>query len=104
MTIGMIHTVYFWLTDGLSTAEREQFVAAAKALAEAPTVGACYVSAPAATPERAVTDHSFDYSLHLLFADVAAHDAYQVSDVHLKFVAEQAEKFARVKVYDGEVV
>jgi hypothetical protein len=104
MTIGMLHTVYFWLTPGLSTSEREDFVAGAKALAEAPTVAACYVSTPAPTPERDVTDHSFDYSLHLMFASVADHDAYQVSDVHLKFVAEQAAKFAVVKVYDGEAV
>lgn len=104
MTIGMLHTVYFWLVPGLSAADRQNFVAGAKALGAAPTVSACYVSTPASTPERDVTDHSFDYSLHLMFANVADHNAYQVSDVHLKFVAEQAEKFAVVKVYDGEVV
>jgi hypothetical protein len=104
MTIGMLHTVYLWLKPGLSTAEQESFVAGAKALRAAPTVAACYVSAPASTPERDVTDHSFDYSLHLLFADVADHDAYQISDVHLKFVEEQAAKFDKVKVYDGEAL
>lgn len=104
MTIGMLHTVYFWLTPGLSADERSNFVAGAKALAEAPTVAACHVSIPASTPERDVTDHSFDYSLLLMFANVADHDAYQISDVHLKFVADQAAKFAVVKVYDGEVV
>lgn len=104
MTIGMLHTVFFWLTPGLSAAERDNFVAGAKALSAAPTVAACYVSAPASTPKRDVTDHSFDYSLHLLFANVADHDAYQISDVHLKFVAEQAAKFATVKVYDGEAL
>ncbi|TXF90739.1 Dabb family protein [Neolewinella aurantiaca] len=104
MTIGMLHTVYFWLTPGLSEAEKENFVAGAKALAEAPTVAACYVSAPAATPERDVTDHSFDYSLHLMFKDVADHDAYQIDPVHLKFVEEQAAKFAVVKVYDSSAL
>jgi len=38
MTIGMLHTVYFWLNPGLSAAERENFVAGAKALENAPTV------------------------------------------------------------------
>lgn len=99
-TIGMIHTVYFWLQPGLDEAERADFVRAAKALAAAPTVLQCYVGAPADTPEREVTDHSFDYSLHLLFADVAAHNAYQVDPVHLRFVNEQADKFAEVRVLD----
>ncbi len=101
MTIGMLHTVYFWLQPGLSTEDKAAFVAGAKALGGAPTVAACYVSSPAATPERDVTDHSFDYSLHLMFKDVADHDAYQIDPVHLKFVAEQADKFATVKVYDS---
>lgn len=98
--IGMIHTVYFWLEPGLDAAARENFVAGAKALGGAPTVQHCFVGAPADTPEREVTDHSFDYSLHLLFANVEDHNAYQVDPVHLKFVEEQAAKFATVKVLD----
>jgi hypothetical protein len=99
-TPGMIHTVYFWLKPGLNEADRADFVRGAKQLAEAPTVLNCFVGAPADTPEREVTDHSFDYSLHLLFTDVQTHNAYQVDPVHLKFVEEQAHKFASVKVLD----
>lgn len=99
-TPGMIHTVYFWLKPDLSDADRADFVRGAKQLADAPTVLHCFVGAPADTAERDVTDHSFDHSLHLLFADVAAQNAYQVDPVHLKFVEEQAHKFATVKVLD----
>ena len=99
-TPGMIHTVYFWLKPGLSEADLANFVRGAKQLGNAPTVLHCYVGAPAATPEREVTDHSFDYSLHLLFTDIEGHNAYQVDPIHLKFVEEQAHKFATVKVLD----
>ncbi len=99
-TTGMIHTVYFWLDPDLDATARENFVQSAHALGEAPTVQHCFVGAPADTPEREVTDHSFDYSLHLLFANVADHNAYQVDPVHLKFVDEQAAKFKTVKVLD----
>lgn len=99
-TTGMIHTVYFWLKPDLSEADRANFVSGAKQLADAPTVLNCFVGAPADTPKREVTDHSFDYSLHLLFTDIEAHNAYQVDPVHLKFVEEQAHKFATVKVLD----
>lgn len=100
----MIHTVYFWLTPGLSEVDLADFVAGAKSLSAAPTVKACYVGMPAATPQREVTDHSFDYSLHLHFDNEAAHDAYQVDPVHLKFVEEHAAKFATVKVFDSVLV
>jgi len=104
MTIGMLHTVYFWLRPGISDADRAAFVTGAKALATAPTVAAAYVSRPADTPARDVTDHTFDYSLHLMFKDVADHNAYQIDPVHLRFVADHGEKFATVKVYDGTAV
>ena len=100
----VLHTVYFWLTPDLTTAERADFVAGAKALATAPTVAACHVGEPAGTPQRDVTDHSFDYCLQLHFASVADHDAYQVSAVHLTFVEEQAAKFATVRVYDTQTL
>ena len=104
MTTGMIHTVYFWLTPGLSVEQRDNFVAATKGLIAAPTVQQCLVGSPAATPTREVTDNTFDYCLQLHFASVADHDAYQVSEVHVRYVEEQAVKFATVKVFDTELV
>ncbi|MFK8165553.1 MAG: Dabb family protein [Lewinella sp.] len=103
-TPGMIHTVYFWLKPGLSVADRSDFVRGAKQLGDAPTVLHCFVGVPADTAERDVTDHSFDYSLHLMFTDVAAQNAYQIDPVHLKFVEEQADKFATVKVLDTSLL
>ncbi|MEM9261116.1 MAG: Dabb family protein [Bacteroidota bacterium] len=100
---GMIHTVYFWLIPGLNEAERADFVRGAEALATAPTVLQFFGGGPAATTPREVTDHSFDYCIHLFFADVAAHEAYQIDPVHLKFVDEQAHKFGTVKVLDNMV-
>ena len=96
----LVHTVFFWLTETTDDAGRANFVAGARALAEAPTVRHCFVGTPAGTPARAVVDNSFDYSLMLWFDDVAAHDAYQVSEVHQQFVDEQGAKFARVVVRD----
>ena len=97
----MIHTVYFWLKEELTEAERSNFVAGARALATAPTVLHFYGGGPAPTEERDVTDHSFDYSIHLHFASVPDQKLYQDDPVHLKFVEEQAHKFATVKVFDS---
>ena len=101
---GLVHQVYFWLAPGLDSAARADFVAGMRGLSDAPTVGHVTVGTPAATPARDVTDNTFDYFLTLHFEDVAAHDAYQVSDVHEAFVAAHAAKFREVRVFDGAVV
>ena len=101
---GMAHTVYFWLKDGLSAAELRSFEAGAKSLEAAPTVRRAFVGKPASTPSRGVVDNSFDYSLVLWFDDVAGHDAYQISPVHLKFVEEHEAKFDVVKVFDNRLL
>ena len=101
---GMAHTVYFWLKDGLTDADRKSFEAGMKSLAGAPTVRRVFTGTPAATPSRGVVDNSFDYNLVLWFDDVAGHDAYQVSETHLKFVADHEAKFDVVKVFDNQVL
>ena len=98
----MIHTVYFWLDPLTEDADHQSFIEGCKSLAKAPTVQRFTSGKPAGTKERDVTDHSFDYSIQLTFASVADHDAYQSSDVHLKFVDEHSHKFAVVKVFDSE--
>lgn len=97
----MIHTVYFWLQPTLDAADKADFIRGAKALATAPTVLAFYGGGPAGTERRDVTDHSFDYSIHLFFASEADQYAYQIDPIHLKFVAEQSDKFATVRVFDS---
>lgn len=98
----LIHTVFFWLDPKLTDEERQNFVAGANELGTAPSVMHYYGGGPANTEERDVTDHSFDYSIHLHFADEEGQLAYQTDPVHLKFVKEQAHKFARVIVYDSK--
>ena len=100
---GMAHTVYFWLQDGLSDAELASFEEGVQSLEAAPSVRRLFLGKPAATPSRGVVDNSFDYNLVLWFDDVAGHDAYQVSDIHLKFVADHEAKFKTVKVFDTDL-
>ena len=101
---GLVHQVYFWLQPGLDDEAKADFVAGMRSLAEAPTVREVSVGTAASTPEREVTDNSFDYFLTLHFDDVAGHDAYQVSDVHEAFVAAHEATCREVRVFDGVVV
>ena len=45
----------------------------------------------------------FDVSLHLLFADRPAHDAYQVSERHQTFIRDNKPTWKSVVVYDSTI-
>jgi hypothetical protein len=99
---GMIHTVYFWLKDGLTDEQVAFFEGELAKMTMIETVGSGVVGKPAATASRPVTDHSFGYHLSLTFASIADHDAYQVHPDHDDFVASCKDLWERVVVYDSE--
>jgi hypothetical protein len=100
----LVHTVYFWLKPDLSTAQRAEFLTALQALDKVPSVQEFHLGRPAGIPPRPVVDNTYDYSITCLFADVAAHDAYQVHPQHLAFVGVGKPLWSRVQIYDAEQV
>ena len=66
-----IHTVFFWLRDDLSSADRE------------------------------IIDRSYSYALVVMFDDEAGHDAYQVAPVHDRFRDSCARLWRQVRIYDA---
>ncbi len=58
---------------------------------------------PAATPERPVTQNSYDYALFLEFDSVDDHDAYQTHPDHKIFIDSFAKWFKTVKIFDTEI-
>ena len=98
----MIHTVFFWLKDGLSDEQKSFFESELGKLPLIETVGSGAIGKPAPTEERPVTDHSFSYHLSLNFGSVGDHNAYQVHPEHDAFVAACKDLWERVLVYDSE--
>jgi Stress responsive A/B Barrel Domain len=98
----LIHSVYFWLKPDLSAAQRAHFRAEVQKLGAITSVAKIYVAPPAKIEERAVTDRSFDIALTIVFADGAAHDAYQVDPLHLAFVAGNKESWVKVQIFDSD--
>ena len=101
---GLIHVVHFWLTEGLSEADKKDFLKGVWSLEAIPTVKLMFVGPAASTPSRGVVDNSFDYALIVYFDDVAGHDVYQEHPIHLKFVEEHEAKFKKVQVKDNVLV
>jgi hypothetical protein len=72
-----VHTVFFWLANPESQSDQDALRAGLESLKGINDISVAYVGKPADT-RRPVVDHTYDFSLTLVFADRAAHDAYQV--------------------------
>jgi hypothetical protein len=96
-----IHNVYFWLEDKTARQTLAAFELGLAALTRDPAVTAGYFGPPANT-HRDVVENSYNYGLVLIFGDIAAHDRYQVGEVHQKFLADHRAKWKKVVVYDVE--
>ena len=97
----LIHTVLFWLKEGLSSDQIIAFEAALETMKGIPHAEAVYVGTPSATEKRPVIDTSYDYCLTVVLKDVAAHDAYQVDSIHTEFLKNK-ELWEQVKIYDAD--
>jgi len=97
------HSVFFWLNDGLSDEQKSSFEDGLRALFEIDVVSKGNFGKAADTPERPVTQNSFDYSLFLEFDSVEQHNAYQVHADHTVFVDSFGSWFKEVRVYDTEM-
>ena len=98
----LVHTVYFWLKPELTPAQRAEFRRGVESLAGIKAVDAVYVGAPAATEKRPIIDDTYSVALTVLCRDLAAHNAYQVDPLHLAFISNCKQFWARVQIYDAE--
>ena len=95
------HMVYFKLKDG-SGANRARLVASCKLLLSGHE-GVEYFSTGSLAGDlnKEFNDRDFDVSLNLVFAGKEAHDKYQESDRHKKFIEENIETIEKVRVFDS---
>ncbi|MDA7684284.1 Dabb family protein [bacterium] len=98
----MEHHVYFWLgADHQDESSRAVFESGLDTLCTSPFIAEHHWGKPAATAERPVTDHSWDYAVSLKFSSMGDHDSYQEGDpIHDAFIAKFKEWWAKVLVMD----
>lgn len=98
----LVHTVYFWLKPDLTETQRADFRGGVESLVGIKAAEKVYVGSPAKTAKRPVVDDSYAVALTVVCQDVAAHDAYQVDPIHLKFVEQFKTFWTRVQIYDAQ--
>jgi hypothetical protein len=99
----LVHNVYFSLHDASPAACKALQQACRKLLAPHPGIVWWSCGIRASELAREVNDRDFDVGLHIIFRDKAAHDAYQVSADHRRFIEENKANWKSVRVFDTRV-
>jgi hypothetical protein len=96
------HMVFFKLKDATPEGRAKFLDSCDKLLSN--HEGTVYYSAGTIADEfkSAVNDREFDIALHVVFTSKEAHDKYQVSADHKKFVADNKDNMEKVRVFDSE--
>jgi hypothetical protein len=99
------HNVYFWLKDEVSESDRKGFAKGIKDfVSDVKEVHKAEIGVPARTEARDVVDHSFGYSLFAWFKTIEDHNIYQEHPAHKKFIDNFSSLWAKVQVYDSELI
>jgi hypothetical protein len=96
-----IHSVYFWLKEGLTETQVDEFRKGLSSLTTISSVRQSFVGVPAET-DREVIDNTYSYALIVIFDDLEGHDEYQVDPVHDRFREECAIYWTKVLIYDAK--
>jgi hypothetical protein len=97
----LVHNVYFQLNDPTPANIQKLVEACHKYLSKHPGT-VFYAAGTLSNLDRPVNDRDWDVGLHVIFADRAAHDAYQVHPEHLKFIEENKPSWKKVRVFDTD--
>ncbi len=99
----LAHHVYFTLVDNSPAKIEEQLAACRKYLDNHPGVETFDIGVLNPDLARPVNDRAFDVSLHVVFADKAAHDRYQTDPRHIQFIEQQKPNWKQVRVFDSDL-
>lgn len=97
----LVHSVFFWLKDGLTDQQIGEFEATLNCLKDIKLAHAVYIGTPSTT-DRPVIDRSYDYALTVIFESMESHDQYQVDPLHKAFLEKCSPMFEKVLIYDAD--
>ena len=99
----IIHSVYFWLKEGLTEAEQSDFTNFFEMLRKVPSVQTLKYGKPAPSHPRPVVDNSFSYNLIVTFSDIEGLNAYEIDPGHLAGIEKYQHYWTKVEVRDTQL-
>lgn len=100
----LAHHVFFTLVDDSEASVNRLLASCQEYLADHDGVVDFSVGRRDTTLARPVNNTEYHVSLHVIFRDRAAHDAYQTAPRHLEFIAKEKETWKSVVIFDSLLV
>lgn len=97
----LVHNVYFTLKESNEANRKKLVEACDKYLSDHPGT-VFYAAGTVSELDRSVNDRDWDVGLHVIFKDRPSHDAYQDAPKHLRFIEENKDTWAKVRVFDTD--
>lgn len=97
------HYVLFWLNDGLSEQDINDFANFFEELKSIPEIKSLHYGRAAATHARDVVDNSFTYNLLVFFDSMDKINAYETHPTHLAAIDKYSKFWNKVVVHDSVV-
>lgn len=99
------HNVFFWVKEGVSKSDKKGFEKGmVEFLSSVKEIQKFEIGIPAATEERDVVDHSFEYALFVWFKTIDDHNIYQKHPAHEVFINNFSSLWEKVQVYDVDLI
>lgn len=99
----ILHSVYFWLKEGLTATELTDFPQFFEALRAIPEIHSLSYGKPAATNPRPVVDQSWSYNLIVTFSSIEDINVYETHPTHLKAIEKFSKYWTKVEVKDTQL-
>ncbi|SOD12130.1 Dabb family protein [Pedobacter xixiisoli] len=100
----IIHVVYFWLKEGISKEEEQDFLRYFDVLETIPQVQTLNFGKPAPTTKREVVDHSYSYNLICTFKNLEDITIYENHPTHVVGAKKFSKYWTRVEVKDTQLM
>jgi hypothetical protein len=100
----LAHIVYFTLESQTPEAIQQLVSACHQFLSDHDGVAFFGVGTRTEDLQRPVNQTDFDVALHIVFESRADHDRYQTHPRHLEFIDRNKESWAKVRVFDTDLV
>ncbi|MFD2969768.1 Dabb family protein [Sphingobacterium bambusae] len=100
----IVHSVYFWLKEGITEEDEKDFLNFFEALKKVPGIHSFHVGKPAATTAREVVDNSFHYSLIVTFKSLDDINTYEKHPDHLAAAGKYSKYWTKVAVRDMQLL
>lgn len=97
------HYVLFWLKDGLSEEEVDNFANFFEELKPIASIKSLHYGRSVATTPRPPVDNSFTYNLVVFFDNMEDLDDYENHPVHLAAIEKYSQYWEKVSVHDSRL-